>query len=98
MKRISLSIFFIFLGIVGSIAQTSGEKIEKVYVAFKTHLDVGFTDLSSVVTERYVHDFIPKAIEVSERLRADGSGDRYVWTTGSWLIGKYLRTASPEAV
>ena len=79
-------------------AQASGEKIEKVYVAFKTHLDVGFTDLSSVVTERYVHDFIPKAIEVSERLRADGSGDRYVWTTGSWLIWKYLRTASPEAV
>ena len=44
-------------------AQVSGEKIEKVYVAFKTHLDVGFTDLSSAVTERYVHDFIPKAIE-----------------------------------
>lgn len=98
MKRISLFTFFIFLGIVGCMAQASGEKIEKVYVAFKTHLDVGFTDLSSVVTERYVHDFIPKAIEVSERLRADGSGDRYVWTTGSWLIWKYLRTASPEAV
>ena len=98
MKRISLFTFFIFLGIAGCMAQVSGEKIEKVYVAFKTHLDVGFTDLSSVVTERYVHDFIPKAIEVSERLRADGSGDRYVWTTGSWLIWKYLRTASPEAV
>ena len=98
MKRISLFTFFIFLGIAGCMAQASGEKIEKVYVAFKTHLDVGFTDLSSVVTERYVHDFIPKAIEVSERLRADGSGDRYVWTTGSWLIWKYLRTASPEAV
>ena len=97
MKRISLFTFFIFLGIAGCMAQASGEKIEKVYVAFKTHLDVGFTDLSSVVTERYVHDFIPKAIEVSERLRADGSGDRYVWTTGSWLIWKYLRTASPEA-
>ena len=98
MKRISLFTFFLFLGIAGCMAQISGEKIEKVYVAFKTHLDVGFTDLSSVVTERYVHDFIPKAIEVSERLRADGSGDRYVWTTGSWLIWKYLRTASPEAV
>ena len=48
-------------------------------------------------TVSYTH-LIPKAIEVSERLRADGSGDRYVWTTGSWLIGKYLRTASPEAV
>ena len=49
MKRISLFTFFIFLGIAGCMAQVSGEKIEKVYVAFKTHLDVGFTDLSSVV-------------------------------------------------
>ena len=40
MKRISLSIFFIFLGIVGSIAQTSGEKIEKVYVAFTLMWDL----------------------------------------------------------
>ena len=44
MKRISLFTFFIFLGIAGCMAQASGEKIEKVYVAFKTHLDVGFTD------------------------------------------------------
>ena len=41
MKRISLFTFFIFLGIAGCMAQASGEKIEKVYVAFKTHLDVG---------------------------------------------------------
>ena len=40
MKRISLFTFFIFLGIAGCMAQASGEKIEKVYVAFKTHLDV----------------------------------------------------------
>lgn len=45
-----------------------------------------------------MNDFIPKAIEVGDRLRANGSGDRYVWTTGSWGIWKYLRTASPEAV
>ena len=38
MKRISLFTFFIFLGIAGCMAQVSGEKIEKVYVAFKTHL------------------------------------------------------------
>ena len=33
MKRISLFTFFIFLGIAGCMAQVSGEKIEKVYVA-----------------------------------------------------------------
>ena len=28
------------------------EEVSKVYVVFKTHLDVGFTDLSSVVEKR----------------------------------------------
>lgn len=72
--------------------------VTKVYVVFKTHLDVGFTDLSSVVTERYINEFIPKALDVSEKLQAENSPDRYVWTTGSWLIWKYLHAASPKEV
>lgn len=68
--------------------------VTKVYVVFKTHLDVGFTDLSSVVTRRYVDEFIPKALDVSERLKAENANERYVWTTGSWLIWKFLHTAS----
>ena len=74
------------------------EEVTKVYVLFKTHLDVGFTDLSSVVTQRYMNEFIPKALDVSEKLQADQSGERYVWTTGSWLIWKYLHSASSENV
>lgn len=35
-------------------AQEINPEVEKVYVSFKTHLDVGFTDLSSIVTDRYV--------------------------------------------
>lgn len=80
---------------INSLAQTN-EEVTKVYVLFKTHLDVGFTDLSSVVTQRYINEFIPKALEVSEKLQADGSGERYVWTTGAWLIWKYLHSASPD--
>lgn len=80
-------------------AQSEENKdIKTVYVVFKTHLDVGFTDLSSVVEHNYIHDFIPKALDVAERLRKDGKGERYVWTTGSWLIWKYLQTASPQEV
>lgn len=82
---------------VQSYAQTN-EEVTKVYVVFKTHLDVGFTDLSSVVTERYIREFIPKAIEVSEKFQSDKSAERYVWTTGSWLIWKYLHSASPKEV
>ena len=31
-------------------------------------------------------------------MRADGSGERYVWTTGSWLIWNYLNSASDADV
>lgn len=92
-----LLLLFLILCSGSSYAQANQE-VTKVYVLFKTHLDVGFTDLSSVVTQRYISEFIPKAIDVSEKLQADGSGERYVWTTGSWLIRKYLQTATPDEV
>lgn len=47
-------------------------EVEKVYVVFKTHLDVGFTDWSSVVIDRYINEFIPKALDLSERLAEEG--------------------------
>lgn len=77
-------------------ADTPNKDIERVYVVFKTHLDVGFTDLSSKVTERYLNEFIPAALTLSEKLHNAGDKERYVWTTGSWLISKYLNTASAQ--
>lgn len=72
--------------------------VERVLVVFKTHLDIGFTDLSSSVEQRYVDHFIPRAIEVARALREAGGEERYVWTTGAWLIDAYRRQAAPEAV
>ena len=72
--------------------------VERVLVVFKTHLDIGFTDLSSSVEQRYVDHFIPRAIEVARTLREAGGEERYVWTTGAWLIDAYRRQAAPEAV
>jgi hypothetical protein len=65
---------------------------------FKTHLDIGFTGLSSKVEQQYIDLFIPKTLAVIDELRTGGAEERYVWTTGSWLIWQYLQTASPEAV
>jgi hypothetical protein len=73
-------------------------QIEKVHVIFKTHLDIGYTDLAVDVEKTYINNFIPKAIEVNERLREEGSDDRYIWTTGTWLIDAYLKQAEPGAL
>ena len=98
MKRIVLFLLIVLGGFFQLKGQEVNTSVERVYVVFKTHLDVGFTDLSSVVTQRYITEFIPKALEVSEKLRAENASEKYVWTTGAWLIWKYLHTASPQEV
>ncbi|UVI28818.1 DUF5054 domain-containing protein [Paenibacillus spongiae] len=71
--------------------------IKRVHVIFKTHLDMGFTDLAKHVIDRYMKQFIPQALELSERLAEEDGKANFVWTTGSWLIHEYLRTASPDS-
>lgn len=97
MKRRSLypCFLFVFMSFAGY-TQTKQDDVEKVHLIFKTHLDIGFTELSSVVEQRYIDEFIPKAIAVSEELRRSGAKERYIWTTGSWLIATYMAQASPE--
>ena len=72
--------------------------IKRVHVVFKTHLDIGFTDLASRTIDRYFDQFIPNAIECATLLRQRGKEERLVWTTGSWLINSYLaKKEGPEA-
>lgn len=71
------------------------EPIRKVYVVFKTHFDYGYTALAKDVLEQYMRVYIPAALTRAEEMRAAG-GDRFIWTTGSWLIQTFLETAALE--
>lgn len=68
----------------------------RVHVVFKTHLDVGFTDTAENVVRSYFDRYIPAALRLAAQTRQDG-GDRFVWTTGSWLIHEFLETADATA-
>jgi hypothetical protein len=70
--------------------------IKRVHVIFKTHLDIGFTDLAERVLDRYMNQFIPQALDLSEQLAREEGNVKFVWTTGSWLINEFLTTAQPE--
>ncbi len=84
---------------VPTIALSSGSRlidekaIKKVHLIFKTHLDVGFTNLAAKVIKTYMEEFIPGALSLSENLRNKHQTDRFVWTTGSWLIYEFLEKA-----
>jgi len=68
--------------------------VKTVLVMFKCHLDVGFTDTQAGVMKKYFEIYYPAAMKRAAEMR--DSGDRYVWTTGSWLLYEYLEQASIE--
>lgn len=70
--------------------------VRKVHVIFKTHLDIGYTDLAANVIERYIHDFIPAAVRLARETREGQIEKRFKWTTGAWLIHGYLQRADEE--
>ena len=88
----------LLLGPAGEAAPTPAVPIKTVYVVFKCHLDVGFTDTQDGVLRRYFDHYFPEAIETAAGLRAANGPERYVWTVGSWLMSEYLRQADPLQV
>jgi hypothetical protein len=71
--------------------------VKNIHLIFKTHLDVGFTDYASVVVANYFSKYIPASLRVAREMRETGKPDRFIWTTGSWLIYEYLEQATPAA-
>lgn len=70
--------------------------VRRVIVVSKTHLDVGYTEYTKNVLDRYVDSFIPGAVELAFALNT-AEQKRFVWTTGSYLIDYYLRHAKKDS-
>ncbi len=71
------------------------EKIKKVHVVYKTHLDIGFTDLGERVLEKYRTSYIPHSIDLALELNTE-TEKKFIWTLGSFLIDDYLKYAEGE--
>jgi hypothetical protein len=70
-------------------------EVKRVLVMFKCHFDAGFVDTQTAVVHKYFKEYFPHAIELAGQLRQAGN-QRYVWTTGSWLLYEYLEQATPD--
>jgi hypothetical protein len=88
------------VGVAGSVAfgaqtQEPDLSVKRVLVMFKCHLDVGFVDTQAAVIKTYFEKHFPHAIQIANTLRNAGE-ERYVWTTGSWLLYEYLEQAGAQ--
>ena len=64
--------------------------MKKVIVVSKTHLDLGFTDYAENIKEKYIHSFIPEAIDLAEKVNTNDK-KYFIWTTGSWILKEALK-------
>lgn len=64
--------------------------LNRIYVVFKTHLDVGFTQLAKDVEKKYLNEYFPAAIVTANWFRDNFPKSSYIWTVGSWLIWRGL--------
>ena len=83
MKKTVLYLLFILLA--GScFAQDS--KVSDVWVVFKTHFDLGFTDLPESVFERYRVEMMEKSLEVIENNMQQAPEKQFSWTMAGWPL------------
>ncbi|MCL2479264.1 MAG: hypothetical protein FWF22_07170, partial [Treponema sp.] len=62
-------------------------------IVFKTHVDIGFTDLAQNVVKKYCEKLLPLAVDVCEQTQQNGENGRYTWTLPSWMMKQYVDSA-----
>ena len=60
-------------------------QIRKVIIVFKTHFDIGFTQLSRDILDYYAGDMLDRVAETCDATK-DMGDLRYVWTMPSWPL------------
>ena len=58
----------------------------KIVVVFKTHFDIGYTDLSVNVLEKYRNKMLGDVVDACEKTQGYGPGGEYVWTMSAWPL------------
>ncbi len=63
-------------------------QLQRVILVFKTHFDIGYTDLASNVIQRYRTTMIDQALEVCDRNRTLPANQQFVWTIPGWPMAQ----------
>ena len=66
------------------------EKVEHVWVVFKTHLDIGYTDTIEQVLKEYRVNMMDGALKVVEASRDLPPEQRFSWTLAGWPLAHVL--------
>ena len=86
------TLFFGLLGstLPGAEMPSSPAKVDQVIITFKTHFDIGYTDMAVNVVKRYQTTMIDQALRVCDESRRLPPEQQFVWTIPGWPMSKIL--------
>jgi hypothetical protein len=88
----AFSVFVALAGMPSSMAAAEGQpspvKVDRVIVVFKTHFDIGYTDMASNIVQRYRTTMIDQALEVVDRNKNLPQDQQFAWTLPGWPLTK----------
>ena len=100
MKKIKALFLVISLTTTIAVAQQQKKnnsgipKVTDVWVVFKTHFDLGFTDLPENVFARYRGEMMDKALSVIEKNATLPKNQHFAWTVPGWPL--YAQILGPQ--
>lgn len=72
------------------VATVASAEVREVIVTFKTHFDIGYTDLAGKVVQRYRTTMIDQALKVVDQNRDLPPAQQFVWTIPGWPMSKII--------
>ncbi len=98
MKRLSRLLFvrrfelpaWLFAAILSFSGLSARAAVEQVVVVFKTHFDLGYTDMATNVVQRYRTTMIDDALKVVDQNRDLPPEQQFAWTLAGWPLAKIL--------
>lgn len=86
MTRKILAVFVAMMTVVSA----GATEVTDVWVVFKTHFDIGYTDLVTNVLARYRGEMMDKALGVMEANQSLPESERFAWTVPGWPLAHIL--------
>ncbi len=83
----------LFLAAAGAGAASGaqpGAQVDQIIVVFKTHFDIGYTDMAKNVVERYRTTMIDQALAVCDRSRGVPASQQFAWTLPGWPMSQIM--------
>lgn len=93
MKRKKSAIWIVCIFSFFSVALSNAQDrpdLEEIIIVFKTHVDMGYTDLARDVIKKYQTGTIDKALEVVDENRNMPAHQQFVWTLPGWPMTKIM--------